>query len=310
MKTRLIIGIVAALLASSAQRSQAEKIEGQVFIVTNAQGNVKLGRVEVRLYDAKQVGPSFKEWQNSADLIAPRVRELAAKTKQIAANAKEDLDDAIRRVERGEMPDSYAHVKARISGEADALQANAENFLKRLYSALGAFTAFAENPIASTKTDADGNFSFSVAASGHFIIIASTERKIGDERESYFWAVRAPGEGGRIDLSNDNTVSSGSPDSAILAVNEPVNTVTADDIEEQIRDYLYRNHFSKDPPSKPRPKIVTITESVQVDLPGSSKSVTFGRGRQLPFVTRNGDIVIVRYLDDDVTVPVSSTDLR
>jgi hypothetical protein len=78
-----------------------------------------------------------------------------------------------------------------------------------------------------------------------------------------------------------------------------------------IQNFLYQNHFSEVAPATRQPKTVTIMEPVSVTLPSSAtETVTFGRGKQLLFVARNGDQVIVRYLEDDVSVPISSTDLQ
>ena len=35
----------------------------------------------------------------------------------------------------------------------------------------------------------------------------------------------------------------------------------------------------------------------------------FGRGKQMPFVERKGSYVRVRYLDHELLIPISSTDL-
>jgi hypothetical protein len=56
--------------------------------------------------------------------------------------------------------------------------------------------------------------------------------------------------------------------------------------------------------ASPAPKVVTLIEPVETEYG------FFGRGRQMPFVEREGNYVRVRYLDHEVLIPISSTDLR
>jgi hypothetical protein len=51
------------------------------------------------------------------------------------------------------------------------------------------------------------------------------------------------------------------------------------------------------------PKLVTLTEPVETEYG------LFGRGKQMPFVDRKGSYVRVRYLDHELLIPISSTDL-
>jgi hypothetical protein len=309
MKSTLFAAI--ALLAWTVRASSLDQgISGQVFIVTNAGSSVKLGGIEIRLYDSDKIEQVLKRWKESADRAATKADELAAQAKKIESDASADLDRATNEYGQGQRDLAYAETKARISGEAAALSINAQTLLNRIYSAESAFAQLPSEPLSKVKTDADGNFSFPTAPSAvSFAIVAVAKRKIGDDLECFFWAVRAP-LSGKINLSNDNSVSSGSDESLVRAADAPstnpdagdgAEVVTLDSLREQIRAYLDRGSS--------RPKIVTITEPIEVELPSSSRPVTFGRGKQLPLVIRNGDIVIVRYLEDDVSVPVSSTDL-
>ena len=51
------------------------------------------------------------------------------------------------------------------------------------------------------------------------------------------------------------------------------------------------------------PKLVTLTEPIETEYG------LFGRGKQLPIVGRKGSYVRVRYLDHELLIPISSTDL-
>lgn len=59
-------------------------------------------------------------------------------------------------------------------------------------------------PVASAKSDADGQFSISVPDAGEFAIVAYAERQTFDKTEKYFWVVPVAE---KIDLSNDNQTS-------------------------------------------------------------------------------------------------------
>jgi len=57
----------------------------------------------------------------------------------------------------------------------------------------------------ATKTDADGRFSILVKATGPFVVVARTTRRVADKTERYVWTVRdSEVEGGQLLLSNEN----------------------------------------------------------------------------------------------------------
>jgi hypothetical protein len=45
-------------------------------------------------------------------------------------------------------------------------------------------------------------------------------------------------------------------------------------------------------------------------LPKTYRETLLPRGLRLPVVSRNGETVTVKYLDETPTIPISSTDLR
>jgi hypothetical protein len=51
------------------------------------------------------------------------------------------------------------------------------------------------------------------------------------------------------------------------------------------------------------PKVVTLTDTVKTEYG------LFGAGRQMPFIAREGDYVRVSFLEHEVLIPLSSTDL-
>ena len=66
-------------------------------------------------------------------------------------------------------------------------------------------------------------------------------------------------------------------------------------------------------PSAPAPtplqqQLVTITQPVKIKIPYGE--TVLPRGAKLPVVSREGQSVIVRYLDGTYAIPLGSTDLR
>ncbi|MGI8435371.1 MAG: hypothetical protein ACR2NX_00470 [Chthoniobacterales bacterium] len=71
-------------------------------------------------------------------------------------------------------------------------------------------------------------------------------------------------------------------------------------------------HTINPPPSAPRPtaapQFATLVKPVSVKL--ATGETVLARGTKVQVVARGADTVMVRYLDNSVTIPVSSTDLR
>ena len=91
-----------------------------------------------------------------------------------------------------------------------------------LSSALYYFKDLPE-PIQTTKSDADGKFSFK-APSGSYVLAAVSRRQTGKETEFYHWMVKLKVDADKkVMLANDNLSSSGSTDSLINALdNDPL----------------------------------------------------------------------------------------
>lgn len=74
------------------------------------------------------------------------------------------------------------------------------------------------NPVTSSKTDGDGNFSLSIPSAGNLVIAASASRKLIDSNEMYFWLFKIPENLPTkkiIDLNNDNLLKASFSESAI-----------------------------------------------------------------------------------------------
>jgi hypothetical protein len=75
----------------------------------------------------------------------------------------------------------------------------------------------------STKTDADGRFSFNLERGKEYIILATASRSVGESKEYYKWSlpvnVRNDQDEMNLMLSNDTMVDSFKPDSSALYLN-------------------------------------------------------------------------------------------
>ena len=73
-------------------------------------------------------------------------------------------------------------------------------------------------PLAISKTDADGKFSFQMPTKGESILVAQAQRQVTDHVEKYFWLIRVHSDGNptmQVMLSNDNLITANSADSAV-----------------------------------------------------------------------------------------------
>jgi hypothetical protein len=124
----------------------------------------------------------------------------------------------------------------KLSEKASAISAEVSNRATYPLSAIYYCSDLPE-PQQTTKTDADGKFTFKVP-SGAYVLVATSSRNagvdvIGDEsfprKEFYYWMVKVDASSDQtIMLANDNLSSSGSPDSLISA--QDYDSGTAEDI--------------------------------------------------------------------------------
>jgi hypothetical protein len=62
------------------------------------------------------------------------------------------------------------------------------------------------------------------------------------------------------------------------------------------------------PSQQPAPQFVTLTQPVKIKIPYGETVLL--RGLKLAVLSRNGQSVTVKYLDETQTIPISSTDLK
>jgi hypothetical protein len=216
MRTPWLMAIMVPclVLSTAAQRRQ---VGGDVFIVTKAGINYKLGLVTVSAIPESAVNKHLSRRQEeSATAVSKMQTEIdRAKGDWNAALAEEEALYQTRAADWGNSQKKTDWQKAserrsEIGVRRSHLEATQLSFQSGEF-----FFEGLPQAIASSKTDADGKFSLQLP-SGRFGIAAHSSRKIGDTKESYYWLVWltvGPRAVKRIMLSNDNMIGQGSPES-------------------------------------------------------------------------------------------------
>ena len=198
-----IIAFGALLLSCSRQ----QKIDGSVFIVTEGAENIKLGLVTVALFDRKQITPDILKAattlaQNNLDKFLEDYKRDEVQMRQLAdatfAKGAAPGGDFIRL-------NRESH-KIRDAWFTNECPARSKIFVNNT------FKIYANNigtPLVTSKTDADGKFSFSIPK-GSYLLAATAERKVMGETEFYYWLNAVDFDEKRskqVMLSNDNLIN-------------------------------------------------------------------------------------------------------
>ena len=192
-------------------------IEGQIFVRTQGAETIKLSLVDVLLFDEGVIAQDLEAKRNVAKPIYEGLQPYVK-----AAEKKEDAAKEVRKAAEKAEHDAGGRYEAH---EAWLKAFNAEskavdewrNIRGKADYTHSALYYFSDLPAAvqTTKTDADGKFSFKVP-SGSYVLVAASSRRTGKETESYYWMVRVPLDADKkMMLANDNLSSSGSADSVI-----------------------------------------------------------------------------------------------
>jgi len=207
------IVFVAVALALSVSSFAEETIDGQVFIATEGGENIRLGLVQVSLFDLKTVEEHLDKKRKAArpieDYLIPLVKPLddASKRASDAATAAIYNDEGKGFAQAEELQDKAIEAYIKMHGMADYTNST-------FY-----FFEGLPNPLQTTKTDADGKFTFKVP-SGSYVLLATSSRKAGTKMvgdtafpitEYYNWMIQVTADTDKkVMLANDNLSSSGS----------------------------------------------------------------------------------------------------
>lgn len=174
-----------------------QEISGQVFIVTQGMGNIKLALVEVGAIPQEEFDQYLKAKQV---LKLEQQGRLAPKY----VPAKKELGDAFSKLSspftfEGPVFEMYSEVVKRTKDVIVEYEAfdNSQYILGTLPPAKFI-----------SKSDADGKFALSLPK-GKYVVSAKSGRKIGDSSETYYWLVKIDeSTPSNLMLSNDNLLES------------------------------------------------------------------------------------------------------
>ena len=209
-------------------------VSGDVFIVTKAAANLKLGLVTIAAYpESVIVGHLARRRVTETETAAFLDAEIAKATRrhanaqgaaQSAATVLEKMplvaeteDEArfnARHVQREKVDDAYARASRELSATSE---------LKGQRARLGSAGFYFEQlpaPIVSTKTDADGKFTISLTPNERWVLVANAQRQVMDRTEYYYWMLRVVPNiksTDRVFFSNDNLVTIPSDASVLYA---------------------------------------------------------------------------------------------
>jgi len=185
-------------------------IAGQVFIVTQAGTNFKLGLVEVKAYEEPLIINAVQQKKQNAvaelEKDKPRLVGLTSELKTL----EEEFNTANLRWKRrsadwgllAKVNEAEKRKNAK-AAELAMVVAETQSYFKGPY-----WVADLPLPVQTTKTDADGIFIFRLKP-GRYALVAESRRKVIDKTEEYYWIVWADltkENPNRIFLSNDNLI--------------------------------------------------------------------------------------------------------
>ena len=208
MKKLLHVLFIAAIVISGS--ANGREITGQVFIVTKEHESVDLGSASISIYPLDSVQSVIESVD--ADLKADREKTAGLESSmerayKAASQASDQLwNDAIASSSRNRNVFKAVERERSLAKDLLYLERVVRDRLNFLLGSAPYFRKLNElyQPVASTRSDADGQFSISIPDSGEFAIVAYAERQTFDKTEKYFWIVPVAE---RIDLSNDNQTS-------------------------------------------------------------------------------------------------------
>jgi hypothetical protein len=203
MKKLIVLALAFVLVLLRAVGGESVTIEGQVFIRTAGGDNIKLSLVDVGLFDEKAIAENLDAKHKAGEPIYEAMQPYVRAAQKRLSEARAKWTNDTSNLEIYKAYDDAIKASVQTSAEAEYP-----------HSTLYYFSNLPE-ALQTTKTDADGKFSFK-ALSGSYVLVAASSRSAGEKTEFYHWMVKVKvSADAKIMLANDNLSSSGSPDSLI-----------------------------------------------------------------------------------------------
>ncbi len=206
IKTAIACGVICLILTGC--WNSPKEVKGSVFIVTQGGESVKLGLVKVVVVDSSDIfriiDPKREAARKKIDSLSPA----------LGVAREEFLKAKLQELEAEQMHSKSLNERQKIYDSVNAIFKNKmEIYSDKLtgISPLSWSSHYLDSLpklIDSTKTDADGKFSFMLKP-GKYAFIATASRKVGDSNEDYDWCVIVDVNSNtkEIFLSNDNMYS-------------------------------------------------------------------------------------------------------
>ncbi len=229
----VIVCVLAIGGCSSKQEKKPEikdgKLQGEIFIATLGGEGVKLALIQVSAFTEQEIEAHIAKVKKREPNVYQEVQlehrqclyeyEKANRDTKSARSYEATDRHLMENSSSGFFNNSYEN-SVRKRREAEAKEESAKEKLdEALYSIhlLESGKLYLDDLPSSNltaKTDSDGKFEMSLPRGKRYALTARAERLTGLTRENYFWLVwvTLDGESKRIMLSNDNLLSSTSPD--------------------------------------------------------------------------------------------------
>lgn len=239
--TNYKLGLVGVRLADSeTAKSYISKI-GKTLEISAQENKASYDKAIAEFEDAnakyeaaaqkyRQLEAGYKEAQGALEKVAHKWVHDADWVKKpdvpVEACSKPFADfiavDKSRAEEGAKLAPLYANAEAAYKAVLLAVRAHLDLTGEEQVRAL--VSGFPEDQL--TKTDADGEFSFTVDKGKTYLVAASAQRSVGKDVEQYYWVVPVTLEAGRdtatLMLSNDNMMDDLTALAGMISISSPV----------------------------------------------------------------------------------------
>lgn len=193
---------------------QKKEIHGSAFIVTRGNDNIKIGLMQLHVYNSNDVTavtkPCIEKYHAAAKerlerLVQEQLSELTQKVKEgkSLTTEQQEIIEYIRETEDPKAVFALIDIENIQSGMSSLQDAILTEIFERLSNS---------TPISKCKTDADGRFKLQVPKSGTYVLAAQNTRLVGDNTENYYWLLSLDTvlDNEQLFLSNDNLLAGSS----------------------------------------------------------------------------------------------------
>ena len=195
--------ILSVLLLSLTGCGSKQQLNGNAFIVTEGQGNVKLGLVQISAFNAKMFKDRYvSSLKTTNSIFKPLINRLQGVE---FAKAAMGLTELMVELSRNNSSDKYREALKNQNDLKEGFRDMPKSYQTMNLNLINQLRENASYSKKSTKTDADGNFTFNYNSNDDYLI-AVASRLVGEKYEQYAWLIQLDETNieDKIYLSNDN----------------------------------------------------------------------------------------------------------